>query len=149
MLNSLKLEDAVGHRLGEVLLDNLNRVAPVKLLQGMRARQEFLVALDLGIQRQDVQPGNVVQMDRGAGNGPGSRRAEQRAHEHVVGSLDDLLGGGDGLVASEDEEGEYVNHVKGRFPLGDELLGLVEGGGLGRSIGVEDVCEWAIGSGDP
>lgn len=113
----------------------------------MRSGQEVLVTLHLWIQGEDVKSGDIVEVDWSAWN----RRpqcAEERTHKDPVGSLDDLLGGCDGVVAAYHVERKDMDYVEMGVLLRDKLLGFVEGGGFGSAVGVDDVCEWAVSGWD-
>lgn len=93
-----------------------------------------------------MKSGDVINVDRSTCNGGWSWCAEQRAHEHVVGALDNLFGSCDSLIASEDEEREDVDEIERWFSLSDKLLRLVERCGFGCSVSVEQICKWTVNS---
>ena len=125
-------------------LDNLKRPGRVDASGLRRGSQKVLVPRDLGIQREDMHPRNVVDVHARPAEGVSARVAEKRPDEDAVGPLGNGARFRDGLVAAKHEHGHDVDHVKGRLVRGDKVPGGLVREGLGGGVGGQVVCEWRL-----
>lgn len=106
-----------------------------------------MVALERRLQSKHVHLGNIVDVDSNAKERLVASMAKERAHQQAISALGDVGNISDGVIATNDEDGEDVDDVEGGLLFGDELLGGLESKGLGGFIGEKAGGKGALGAG--
>lgn len=96
-----------------------------------------MVALERRVQSKRVHLRDIVNVDGNAKERLVASMAKERAHQQAISALGDVGNISDGVIATNDEDGEDVDDIEGGLLFGDELLGSLESKGLGGFIGEE------------